>query len=112
VPGAVGVLGYAGATGGWQRACMGAAFLTVIYLAVHLIGRDTLGAGDVKLAMGLGAAAGLGGTATWTLAAVTAPILTVIIGLVVPAIRRSRHVRLPHGPSMCAATLVALAVAG
>ena len=64
-----------------------------------------MGAGDVKLALGLGGLAGAFGMAVWAVAAVGAPLLTAGWGLL------SRRRVLPHGPAMCAATAVVVALA-
>ena len=61
-----------------------------------------MGAGDVKLALGLGALAGAFGVDAWILAALGAPLLTALWGLL------SRRRVLPHGPAMCAATALAV----
>jgi leader peptidase (prepilin peptidase)/N-methyltransferase len=116
--GALIVLGYALFTTQFTAAVVGAALLVVPYLLVHLAVPAAFGAGDVKLAVGLGATAALGGAQAWVWAAVAAPVLTAGAGLVVLSIRwiragepdtaRRRHT-LPHGPAMCLATMVALA---
>lgn len=133
--GAVCVFGYALATGHITAALAGSLLLVVPYLLVHLIAPAAFGAGDVKLAVGLGAAAGLGGGQAWIWAAVGAPLLTGFIGLAARAFpgprrsatghipdrtagrgatRRSRApngagpATVPHGPSMCAATVLSL----
>ncbi|MFQ6229403.1 prepilin peptidase [Nocardia sp. NPDC002869] len=127
VPGAVIVLGYAALTGHFPTAARGAALLATPYLLIHLTRPAALGAGDVKLAVGLGAAAGLGGGPVWVWSAVAAPVCTAIAG--VGALLGSRVGRriyggpaprapapegpgptIPHGPSMCAATLLGLAL--
>jgi leader peptidase (prepilin peptidase)/N-methyltransferase len=114
--GAIGTVSYAAACGDLTRAAAGGAALTAVYLLVHLAAPTAFGAGDVKLAFALGAAAALGGARAWALAAVAAPAGTALAGMVWIAVRRARGVRperpilLPHGPSMCAATLFALAV--
>src|SRR5574337_495693 len=87
----------------------GAAVLTVVYLAVHLIQPAGLGAGDVKLAVGVGALTGLFGFETWLFAAIAAPLLTALLALVALGLRGVRSV--PHGPSMCLASAVATALA-
>lgn len=90
-PGAVVVLGYAAATGRLAAALVGAVLLSVPYLVVHLVTPAAFGAGDVKLAVGLGAAAGMCGGQAWAWAAVGAPVLTAVAGiaaLVLP--RRTR----------------------
>ena len=102
VPAAAAVAGRGGA------ALAGAAALTALYLAVHLIAPGGLGGGDVKLACGLGALTGAFGTGVWLLAALAAPLLTAGWGLIVLLRRGARTV--PHGPSMCFASAVAVAV--
>ena len=61
---------------------LGAAALSVVYLLVHLVSPAAMGAGDVKLALGLGALTGCFGADVWLLAAIGAPVLTVAIGVV------------------------------
>ena len=90
-------------------AILGAAALGGLYLAVHLADPAALGGGDVKLALALGALTGALGTPVWVLAALGAPVLTAAAGTVALVLRRGRAV--PHGPSMCAASLVAAALA-
>lgn len=112
--GAVAVPAYAALTGHASRAIVGGLVLLAIYLAIHLAAPRSFGAGDVKLAMGVGAAAGLGGAHAWVLAALLAPAFTAAAGMAVLMRRRngSRRLTLAHGPSMCAATLLALACTG
>jgi leader peptidase (prepilin peptidase)/N-methyltransferase len=93
-------------------AVLGAAALGVLYLAVHLAAPAALGGGDVKLALALGALTGAFGTPVWVLAALGAPVLTAIAGTVVLVLRRGRiGLVVPHGPSMCLASLAAAALA-
>ncbi|MGI5217528.1 prepilin peptidase [Nocardia sp. CA-290969] len=133
--GAVSVLAYAAISGQFGVAVRGAALLTLPYLVIHLLWPAALGAGDVKLAVGLGAAAALGGGGAWLWSALAAPLFTAAagIGLLlashaarlprrtawptaepdVPARARGpggRYAAVPHGPSMCAATLLGLAL--
>ncbi|WP_067571842.1 prepilin peptidase [Nocardia acidivorans] len=79
--GAAVVLGYGFATGRGAIAVFGALLLAIPYLLVHLCAPDALGAGDVKLAIGLGAATALGGAQTWVWAALAAPVLTALAGV-------------------------------
>ncbi|WP_330229784.1 prepilin peptidase [Nocardia sp. NBC_00508] len=116
--GALAILGYALITGQFTVATLGAVFLAGPYLLVHLAAPTALGAGDVKLALGLGGAAALGGAQAWVWAALGAPALTACIASVTLAVRRLRtpgtggpgssRLTLPHGPSMCLSTLLAL----
>ena len=73
-------------------AIVGALALTGGYLVVHLVSPAAMGAGDVKLAIGLGALTGAFGVDAWIWAALGAPLLTALWGLL-----RRRRV-LPHGP--------------
>jgi leader peptidase (prepilin peptidase) / N-methyltransferase len=87
-------------------AALGAGLLAVVYLLVHLAAPAAMGAGDVKLALGLGALTGCFGADVWLLAAVGAPLLTALIGMV--ARLGWSAITVPHGPSMCAASAAAL----
>jgi leader peptidase (prepilin peptidase) / N-methyltransferase len=102
LPGAVGILCGAAVCGRGLPAVIGAAALGGAYLAVHLVAPTGMGAGDVKLALGLGALTGALGDQVWVLAALAAPVLTV--GLALAAGAR----RVPHGPSMCLAVVLAI----
>ncbi len=105
LPGAGAVLLAAAFANRGPAALAGAAALSGMYLAVHLLSSAAMGAGDVKLAIGLGGLTGGYGAGVWFLAALTAPLLTVLVATV-------RGVRaVPHGPSMCLATAVAVGLA-
>lgn len=108
LPGAGVILLAAAVEGRGLPALAGAAGLSGAYLLVHLAAPAAMGAGDVKLALGLGGLAGWFGADVWLLAALGAPLLTAAWGVVCGA----RAV--PHGPSMCLATAgaVGLAVVG
>ena len=86
-------------------AVAGALALAGLYLLVHLVAPAAMGAGDVKLALGLGALTGAFGTDVWALAALAAPLLTALLGLA-----RGRGGPVPHGPAMCLASLAAVAL--
>lgn len=105
LPGAVVILAVAAVGGRWPAALCGALALAAPYLAVHLLAPGAMGAGDVKLALGLGALTGAFGADVWLLGAFGAPVLTVLFGLL------ARVRTLPHGPSMCVASLAAVALA-
>jgi leader peptidase (prepilin peptidase)/N-methyltransferase len=109
LPGAVAVLVAAVAVGRGGPAVLGAVGLAGGYLAVHLIAPTALGAGDVKLALGVGALTGSFGFDVWTLAALGAPMLTAVWAVI--AVLRRSSPTVPHGPSMCLATLAASALA-
>ncbi|QII06385.1 prepilin peptidase [Rhodococcoides fascians A25f] len=93
---------------GSARALLGGVLLFAIYLVVHLLAPSAFGAGDVKLAWSVGSIAALGGGEGWVIAALSAPLATAVVGSIVAAVGHSRA-RIPHGPSMCAATLLASA---
>ncbi|OBH17761.1 peptidase A24 [Mycobacterium sp. E1715] len=102
LPGAGVILLTAAVAGRGWAALAGATALTAIYLLVHSLAPAGMGAGDVKLAIGLGALAGCFGVGTWFLAALAAPLLTTLFAVLCGA----RAV--PHGPSMCLATAAAI----
>jgi leader peptidase (prepilin peptidase)/N-methyltransferase len=107
-------------------ALLGALVLTALYLGVHLVAPVAMGAGDVKLAIGVGALTGAFGVDAWVLAAIGAPLLTALWGIVVVQARgtgaseatggitgaseATGGITVPHGPSMCVATLAAVAL--
>ena len=107
--GAAVVLTAAVATGRGVPALVGAAALTSLYLGVHLVAPAGMGAGDVKLSIGVGALTGSFGVDAWVLAALGAPVLTASWAVAVAF--RSRGGTVPHGPSMCVAAAAAVAVA-
>lgn len=108
LPGAALVLAGAAITGRGVPALIGALALALLYLGVHLMAPAGMGAGDVKLAIGVGALTGSFGIDVWVLAALGAPVLTATWAVAVAF--RGRDSTVPHGPSMCAAAAVALAL--
>lgn len=106
LPGAAVILTCATVVGYGAAAALGAAALFAAYLVVHLVAPSGMGAGDVKLAIGLGALSGAFGPESWLLAAFGAPAFTMLAGLA------ARRRALPHGPSMCAATALAVLLHG
>jgi leader peptidase (prepilin peptidase) / N-methyltransferase len=109
MPGALAILAMAAAVGRGHPALLGAIGLAGLYLVVHLISPAAMGAGDVKLAAGVGGLTGAFGLDVWALGAVTAPLLTAIWACVWVA--RSSENAVPHGPSMCLATVAATTLA-
>lgn len=107
LPGAVLIPVVAAAAGRGGTALAGALALSGLYLVMHLVAPRSLGGGDVKLAIGLGAMTGAFGIDVWLLAALAAPLLTA--GLAVWAAMRGIRT-VPHGPSMCTASAVAVAL--
>ena len=109
LPGA-GVIQLAAAVAGrGLPALAGAAALAGMYLLVHLVSPAGMGAGDVKLAIGLGGLTGCFGAEVWFLAALAAPLLTALCGVF--AVPRRAALVVPHGPSMCLASAAAVALA-
>jgi leader peptidase (prepilin peptidase)/N-methyltransferase len=109
LPGAAVILGVAAAAGRGMPALLGAVALFAVYLLVHLVAPAAMGAGDVKLAIGVGGLTGAFGIDVWMLAALAAPLLTAVWAIVVTLRRAGSTV--PHGPSMCLAAVVACALA-
>ncbi|BBZ28244.1 prepilin peptidase [Mycolicibacterium madagascariense] len=107
LPGALAVLIIAASVGRGGEALLGALALTAAYLVVHLAAPTAMGAGDVKLALGVGGLTGAFGVEVWLLAAVAAPLLTALWGIATCRWRGP----VAHGPSMCAATVAAVALA-
>ena len=104
LPGFVVIMVVATGTGHGRAAAVGAMLLAAVYLLAHAVAPAAMGAGDVKLALGLGALTGCFGGGAWLLAAIGAPVLTAVIGVL--GGRRT----VPHGPSMCVASVAALAL--
>jgi leader peptidase (prepilin peptidase)/N-methyltransferase len=109
LPGAVLILCAAALTGRGPAALGGAVALFGVYAAVHLIAPAAMGAGDVKLAFGIGALTGAFGADVWVLAASGASICTGLLALW--RSRRAREASVPHGPSMCLAAMAAVGLA-
>jgi leader peptidase (prepilin peptidase) / N-methyltransferase len=105
LPGAIVILAGAFVAGRGGLAFSGAVVLAGLYLVIHSLVPAAMGAGDVKLATGIGALTGAFGIEVWALAALAAPLLTGVWALVV-AIGRSGST-VPHGPSMCVAAVAA-----
>jgi leader peptidase (prepilin peptidase) / N-methyltransferase len=101
LPGGAAVMIVAVVAGRGVPALLGGAALFAVYLVVHLLAPSAMGAGDVKLAIGIGAMTGAFGVDVWALAALAAPLLTAALAMV--AVIRRTESSVPHGPSMCAA---------
>lgn len=109
LPGAVVILLAAAVTGRGPGAALGAVALFCVYAAVHLAAPAAMGAGDVKLALGVGALTGAFGPDVWVLAAVGASMCTGLLALWRSG--RAAESTVPHGPSMCLAALAAVGLA-
>jgi leader peptidase (prepilin peptidase)/N-methyltransferase len=109
MPGSALVLAVAAAHGRGASAALGAVALFAVYAAVHMVSPVAMGAGDAKLAIGVGALTGAFGSDVWVLAALGAPLLTAGWAMVALLHRSGKTV--PHGPSMCVATVLATTLA-
>lgn len=96
------------ATGHGLAVLAGAAALAGLYLLVHLLTPAAMGAGDVKLAVGLGGLTGCFGVTAWLAAALAAALLTA--GWAIAVRVRSGAASVPHGVSMCVGTVGAVAL--
>ena len=115
LPGAGVILLAAAFAGRGLPALVGAATLAAVYLLVHLVAPAGMGAGDVKLAIGLGGLAGCFGAEVWLLAALSAPLLTALCAAAMRVAwflgGAAGTATVPHGPSMCVATAGAAGLA-
>lgn len=109
MPGAVVILATASVYGRGAPAVVGAVALFAVYAVVHLVSPVAMGAGDVKLAIGIGALTGTFGSDVWMLATLGAPLLTAGWAIVAVLCRAGQTV--PHGPSMCLSAVAATALA-
>lgn len=95
------------------RAALGMLVFGGTHLAVHLLAPDSLGGGDVKLALGLGGVLGAVGMSAVLLATVLAGALTAALAL---GARLAAYPRwrggIPHGPGLLAATWLFAAFPG
>ncbi|MDT5181880.1 MAG: leader peptidase (prepilin peptidase) / N-methyltransferase [Mycobacterium sp.] len=108
MPGAAVILATASVYGRGAPAVIGAVTLFAVYAVVHLVSPAAMGAGDVKLAIGIGALTGAFGSDVWVLATLGAPLLTA--GWAIVAVLRRSGQTVPHGPSMCLAAVAASAL--
>lgn len=109
LPGAAVIVAAAALHGRGASAALGAVVLFTLYTVVHLTSPAAMGAGDVKLAIGIGALTGAFGGDVWVLATLGAPLLTALLAIV--AVLRRTGPTVPHGPSMCLAAVSATALA-
>jgi leader peptidase (prepilin peptidase) / N-methyltransferase len=105
MPGAAIIIVAAAVHGRGAVAALGAVALFAVYAVIHLVSPAAMGAGDVKLAIGIGSLTGTFGGDVWVLAALGAPLLTAGWAVVALLCRSGQTV--PHGPSMCLAAVAA-----
>lgn len=108
LPGAAVVLVVAAFAGRGSTAMTGTLALSGVYLLAHVLAPTAMGAGDVKLALGIGALTGAFGLEVWTLAALTAPVFTALWAMV--SFARGVDHTVPHGFSMCLASAAVIAL--
>jgi leader peptidase (prepilin peptidase)/N-methyltransferase len=116
LPGAAAIVVAAAVGGRGPAALAGCAALVGIYLLLHAASPGAMGAGDVKLAAGIGALTGSMGVDCWVLAALAAPVLTALAGIAGAVVGLSsrdgaiglRRRTVPHGPSMCLAAAASM----
>lgn len=85
------------------RALVGAVVYLAVHLLVHAAAPGALGAGDVKLSGGVGAALGASGLPSLVVGAVLAAVVTLLLGAASATLRRDG---IPHGPGLLAAAYV------
>jgi leader peptidase (prepilin peptidase)/N-methyltransferase len=100
------------------RAATGAVALGAMYLVVHLAVPGALGAGDVKLAVPLGAASSAASWGALLVGALVAALFTALLGLLSASARALARAGpcwragVPHGPSMLVAGWLAILARG
>lgn len=93
------------------RGAGGALLLAGVYATVHVVMPRGLGAGDVKLALPVGAALAGAGWPVLVLGTVVAAVLGAgLAGVAVATGRAGRGTGLPHGPVLLAAALLVVSV--
>jgi leader peptidase (prepilin peptidase)/N-methyltransferase len=110
LPGAVVILAVAAFAGRGGSALVGALCFAGFYLVVHLVSPRAMGAGDVKLALGLGALCGAVGLPVLVVTVVLSSLLSALAGIVL-LVRGRRCATIAHGASMCLAAQAALVFA-
>ena len=111
LPGYAVVMVYATVSGTVWVAVVGSALLAGIHLLAHVMSPGSMGLGDVKLSLPLGALTGLVGADAWLWSLVSASVLTATLGVVIELRKLGRRQSEPvahnspiaHGPSMCLA---------
>lgn len=119
LPGYAVVMVYAAASGTVLVAAVGSVLLAGIHLLAHVMSPGSMGIGDVKLSLPLGALTGLVGADAWLWSLVSASVLTATLGIVIELRRLERRQSGPvahnspiaHGPSMCLAACGSIAFA-
>ncbi|WP_107441283.1 prepilin peptidase [Streptomyces jeddahensis] len=102
-----------GSAGSWPTALLGALVLGGAYFALFLINPAGMGFGDVKLAVGLGAALGWYGWTVLFTGAFAGLLFGAVYGVALVALRRAgRKSAIPLGPFMIGGAFVGLLLGG
>jgi leader peptidase (prepilin peptidase)/N-methyltransferase len=102
-----------GSAGSWPTALLGAVVLGGAYFVLFLINPGGMGFGDVKLAVGLGAALGWYGWTILLTGAFAGLLFGAVYGLSLMALRRAgRKSAIPLGPFMIGGAFVGLVLGG
>ncbi|MFF3333354.1 prepilin peptidase [Streptomyces sp. NPDC002888] len=97
--------------GDWTTALLGSLALGVGYLVLHLINPGGMGFGDVKLALGAGAALGWYGWPTVMLGTFAGFLLGALYGGVLVVLRRAnRKTAIPFGPFLIVGAFLGLLI--
>ncbi|WP_328812950.1 prepilin peptidase [Rhodococcus sp. NBC_00297] len=110
LPAAGAVLLAAAHQGGGESALLGGLALAGVHLVGSVASPGSIGGGDVKLCLALGGLGAVSGPSVWTVAAMLAPTTTLVLAVMTG--RTGGAAGIPHGPALCAATLVAWVNAG
>ncbi|MFC4955619.1 prepilin peptidase [Streptomyces mauvecolor] len=95
--------------GSWPTALSGALALGGGYFVLFLISPRSLGFGDVKLAVALGAMLGWYGWRTLALGAIAGQLLAAAVGLGLIALRKAQaKSAIPYGPFLICGTIVGI----
>ncbi|MEV3859470.1 A24 family peptidase [Streptomyces sp. NPDC050095] len=92
--------------GSWRGALLGALAMAAFYLVLHLANSRAMGFGDVKLALGLGAALGWYGLGVLAIGVLAGVLCNGLYALVLVVARRAgRKTEIPFGPFMIVGAL-------
>ncbi|MGL6235358.1 MAG: prepilin peptidase [Segniliparus sp.] len=112
LPGALGCVAAAAVLGRGGAALVGALCFAGAYFVIHLVSPRSMGAGDVKLALGLGALCAAVHPLAVLLVALLSSLISAFFAIVVLlGRRRAPPGTVAHGASMCLAAYAVLAAA-